>query len=170
MPKFADGDSSGGKPFRKETETMDAIFDTLQQTALRLNTTADAANDLIRSANERLAAIGAGVAFASAGLRLKEDIESRYDEVSDREVEIGHEIGVLAYNKISGTWQLGIEWQRFVSAPADSGNDYDLIKTSHFPLLNLDREMRIRAASMLPQFLREYTKYLNDLADKLDHE
>ena len=64
MPKRAESDKPGGKPFRKETETMEAIFKSLKQTTNRLNTTADAANDLIRLANERLASIGAGVAYA----------------------------------------------------------------------------------------------------------
>lgn len=170
MPKRAESDKPGGKPFRKETETMEAIFKSLKQTTNRLNTTADAANDLIRLANERLASIGAGVAYASSNLRLKEDVTSRFDEAESREVEAGCEVAVLAYDKINGTWQLGIELQSYVTADADSYNDYDLIRTSHIPLLSVEREMRIRAASWLPKFLREYTQYLNGLADKLNHE
>lgn len=149
---------------------METIFASLQQTTSRLNTTADAANALIRATNERLAAIGAGVAYASENLRISESFESRWDDVAEREVRIGYEVGFLAFAKISGTWQMGVEWQTFVPAATDSADDYELIRTSHFPLLNLDREKRIRVAAMLPQFLREYTQYLNDLADKLDHE
>lgn len=170
MPKFADGDSFGGKPFRKESESMDTIFEALQQTAQRLNTTADAANELIRSTNERLAAIGAGVSYASDNLRLGESTESRWDDAIEREVTIGFDVSLLAYAKINGAWQMGVESQTFVPVVRDSGDEYDLIRTSHSPLLNLDREKRIRVAAMLPQFLREYTQYLNDLADKLDHK
>lgn len=168
MPKFADRDKSGGKPFRKESETMDTIFETLQQTAQRLNTTADAANELIRGANDRLAAIGAGVAYSSDNVRLGNEDHSRHDESSDELVDRGYGMRVMSYGKIHGMWQLGVELRHFQPSESGEPGEYDFVGAEESPLLAADRELRIRAASKLPEFLKEYTRHLEDLAGQLD--
>lgn len=166
MPKDADRDKSGGKPFQKEQASMEAIFDQLQKTASRLNTTADSANELIRTTNERLGAMGAGVEFDS-GISLRTRNLSQYDEANDEQVDVGFDDWVLCYGKIQGTWQLGVQVQH--NKPGTSGfdGDYDIMGWEDEPLLSADRELRIEAASKLPEFLQAYTAHLASLADRL---
>jgi hypothetical protein len=168
MPKRAESDKPGGKPFRKEKASMDTIFESLQQTTHRLNSTADAANELIRSANERLAEIGAGVPYASNICELSRESHSKYDEAADIEVDAGFDVEVLSYGKIYGKWQLGIELRHFVPGEGGPAEGYDFVGADDLPLLNADREIRIRAAAKLPAFLQEYRDYLEDLADELN--
>lgn len=167
MPNDAERGQTGGKPFQKEKASMEAIFDTLQKTASRLNTTADSANDLIRTTNERLGAMGAGVEFDS-GISLRVRNLSQYDERNDAQVDAGFDDWVLCYAKIHGTWQLGVHVQH--NKPGSSGieGDYVLLGSDDDePLLNADRELRIEAASNLPDFLKAYTAHLARLAEKL---
>jgi hypothetical protein len=170
MPKDAERGKTGGTPFRKEKQVMNTIFDSLQQTANRLNATADSANELIREANERLGTIGAGVAFASDKCVLREEPVSEYNEKKDRMEDAGHYSYVLSYAKIHGTWQLAVERRRYRPGSSGFAQDYDLIGAEDEPLLNADREIRIEAASMLPEFLQEYTARLEGLADRLKRQ
>jgi hypothetical protein len=167
MPKDAERDKTGGTPFQKELVSMDTIFETLQKTASRLNETADSANELIRTANERLGAMGAGVAFASDKWVLREERFTHYDEGRDREEDAGYSAYVLSYAKIHGTWQLGVQKQRYMPGTGNIVGDYNLAGSEDEPLLSADRELRIEAASMLPDFLGEYTAHLAKLADRL---
>lgn len=169
MPKDAERDKTGGTPFRKERLSMDTIFETLQKTASSLNETADSANDLIRTTNERLGAMGAGVAFSSAECVLRQERISQHNEDKDREEDGGYALYVLSYAKIHGTWQLGVQKQRYTPGTRNIVGDYDLAGSeADEPLLSADREMRIEAASMLPTFLQEYNVHLAKLADKLN--
>lgn len=167
MPNDAERGKSGGKPFRKVESEMNTIFESLEHAANRLNDTADAANDLIRDANTRLGAIGAGVAFSSDRCVLREVNHSQYNEAEDREDPAGYTSTVLCYGKIFGTWQLGVDEQHYVPGTSGQPDDHDLAGSDTAPLLNADREFRIEAAAKLPEFLKEYTAHLQRLADKL---
>ena len=167
MPKDAERGKTGGTPFRKEKSEMDTIFQSLQQTTGRLNATADAANELIRTTSERLERLGAGVSFASSECVLRTENLSRYNEDADREEDAGYDSCVLSYTKIHGVWQLGVQQQHYVPARSGLSGCYDLVGSEEEPLLNADRELRIKAASMLPDFLQEYTVHLSTLADEL---
>jgi len=146
---------------------METIFESLTQTAARLNDTADAANALLREANERLATIGAGVSYTVRRFALRQELFSRYDEDSDLQVDAGHDLHVLCYGKIYGTWQIGIQIQHYKPGTSGIADDYDLVGAEEEPVLNADRELRIKAASMLPDFLRAYTEHLAKLSDEL---
>lgn len=167
MPKDAERGKTGGTPFRKEKREMDTIFESLQQTAGRLNLTADAANELLREANQRLAAVGAGVAFASDQCELRQQSISQLNENTGGQEDAGYDACVLSYGKIHGTWQLGVQTQHYRPGTSGFHGDYDLMGTEEEPLLNADRELRIKAASMLPAFLRAYTEHLAKLSDEL---
>lgn len=168
MPKKTESHILGGTPFREEKLSMGKLFNDLENTANRLNATADAANELIGAANERLGSMGAGVEFASDDCVLREEPFSEYDEHQDREVDAGYATHVLAYGKIHGTWQMAVQKRRYVPGSQGFKDDYDLLGAEDIPLLSADREIRIKAASLLPTFLRDYTAHLAKLADKLD--
>lgn len=167
MPKDAERGKTGGTPFRKEKMAMETIFESLQQTTSRLNATADAANELIRTTSEQLEKLGAGVAFASSECVLRTENLSRHNEDADREEDAGYDSCVLSFAKIHGAWQLGVQKQHWVPGTSGFTGDYDLVGSDEEPLLSADRELRIKAASMLPAFLQEYTAHIAKLADEL---
>jgi len=167
MPKDADRGNTGGTPFRKEKIVMNQIFESLEKTTSRLNETANSANELIRSANERLAAIGAGVAYYSTECVLREESRSLLDANTECQVDVGCESYALAYAKIYGVWQLGVRNLHYTSAASGYAGNYDLVGWDDEPLLSADRELRIKAVNMLPEFLQEYTAYIEKLADEL---
>lgn len=167
MPKDAERGKTGGTPFRKEKIVMEQILQSLQDTASRLNDTADSANELIRAANERLAAIGSGVSFVADSCELRQEGRSRPNEETGGQEDAGYDAWVLAYSKIHGTWQLGVQKQHWAPGTSGFSGDYDMVGSEEEPLLNADREVRIKAASMLPMFLQGYNAHLAKLADEL---
>jgi hypothetical protein len=167
---------TGGTPLRKEKAEMESILKGLELAVAELNNTAARANELIRSANDRLAQMQAGIPFVSTcRLRDNEPMDPDLDEDPD---DPGFEAFVLVYAKIKNTWQLGLQIQcyakrrDYVDEPDYKGYvggdmDYHMVGHVNTPLLSADREIRIEAARRLPEFLGQYTAHLTALSNKL---
>lgn len=172
-PTGADRARTGGTPFRKEVEKMEPILKSLECTAERLNATADHANEVIRAVNGRLQQMGVGVEFwfdeiERVALRIETPAPEPTDESDETPGRISQVNYVLGYAKVPA-WQLAVQAQRYVPDPDahySGAATYDCAEQA-YPLLSADREMRIKAAALLPEFLAAFTKHLEQLASKL---
>jgi len=145
---------------------MEPIFEQLEKATRTLNATADRANELIRQTNERLQKLGVGISFWPKGDKevvLHTD-ETAIDEWGEDGNPITLREWVLGYDKI-GSWQLAVREDRYAGDP-DHG--YDFIESAvPYPLLSAERDLRIHAAEILPEFLRAYAAHVQEFASKL---
>ncbi|ROZ61491.1 hypothetical protein [Ramlibacter sp. WS9] len=147
---------------------IQSLFPSLEAKAARLHTASDSANELLSSIESRLIQLNLGV----------EVWFSRPIDSTDQEGDIGpnetssHVVQILGFAKAEGKWSLAVKPMRAVSGFFQG--DMDCPFVNHYadgpvtPLLKASRALRISAMTVMPEFLVEIEKRVDELVDSLD--
>jgi hypothetical protein len=147
---------------------IQSLFPSLEAKAARLHTASDSANELLSRIESRLVQLNLGV----------EVWFSRPIDSTDQEGDIGpketssYVVQFLGFAKADGKWSLALKPMRAVSGFFQG--DMDCPFVNHYadgpvtPLLKASRALRISAMAVMPEFLVELEKRVDELVDSLD--
>lgn len=156
-------------------KSLDDRFSSLARVAKELNTVSDQVSDSIRAVEDRLRALGLGVAVQLDSPMLSEDLGERQLHDTQEFLEIQESSGLpasttesdvlvqsarkayLAHAKLAGAWRLVVreyrcEWFRLRN-DADDATPYTRDLVSERPLLDSSRDIRLAAAGQIDDLL-----------------
>ena len=148
--------------------TLDNAFFSLEKLAKNLNDSSDEVNRALADAETKLVSLNIGLEVwypheldgsdATGGVRLYEVTE----HVSD----------VLGFARVEGKWCLAVKRIRVATGfyEGDSQCPYtnEYLDRVPQPLLNQSRNLRIKALTVLPDFLKHMASHVRETAGKVE--